>query len=596
MEVWQQLGWEGYGALLVTFGVLVTLAAGRVPPDFVLLGALAVLLVSGILDIPQALSGFSAPGMITVGALYIVVAGVQETGGLAWISRRVLGWPRSRLGAQLRLLLPVTGLSAFLNNTPVVALFIPAVTRWADRIGDSPSRLLIPLSYASILGGLCTLIGTSTNLVVNDLYQQRAGVPALGFFEITRLGLPCALVGLAYLLLAGRRLLPDRKAASTTFADTRAYTVEMLVSEPGRGVAGLTVEKAGLRHLPGGFLAEIRRRDRVIAPVEPTEVLEAGDRLVFVGAVPSILELRSHAGLQLAEDQVFRLDAPRREHCLVEVVVAHTCPLVGRSIREGDFRRRYNAVVIAAARNGARVEGRLGDVVLRPGDVLLVEAHAGFVPRQRDAGDFYLVSGVEDSAPLQHEKAPLAALIVGGMVVAVSFRWLSMLPAALLAAALMLVFRCCSYSRARRSIEWNVLLVIAAAIGIGAALDHSGAARAVADTLLRVGGGHPLAALAVIYLTTTLFTELITNNAAAVLVFPIAMETASRLDVSPLPFIFCIMVGASASFATPIGYQTNLMVYGPGGYRYTDYLRIGLPLNLLIGVVCLLLAPWLWPF
>ncbi len=256
----------------------------------------------------------------------------------------------------------------------------------------------------------------------------------------------------------------------------------------------------------------------------------------------------------------------------------------------------YNAVVIAVARNGERLSGKIGDIKLRAGDMLLVESHAGFIPRQKDSRDFYLVSGVENSTPRRFEKAPWAFVILIGMVLVVSLGWLNMLQAALLAAGAMLLFRCCSTSQARRSIEWNVLIVIAAALGLGLALEKTGAAATLAGLLLGLVHEQPWGALAMVYMVTTLFTEIITNNAAAALVFPIAMSTADRLGVNPMPFITCIMIAASASFATPIGYQTNLMVYGPGGYRFGDYLRIGLPLNCLFGLVAVVLAPLIWPF
>jgi di/tricarboxylate transporter len=369
--------------------------------------------------------------------------------------------------------------------------------------------------------------------------------------------------------------------------------LEVFDSSP---LIGKSIQEAGLRHLPGAFVAELIRGQEVVSAVRPDEVLQGGDRLVFVGNVASVRSLYHQSGLRPAPEQIFKLDTPRYKRCLVEAVVSNTCPMVGHTIREGRFRERYNAVVIAAARNGERLKGKIGDIALKPGDILLVESHAGFLERQRESRDFYLVSEMNDTTPKRLDKAPLAFAILIGMVVLAAFGWLSMLKAGLLAAALMILSGCCSFAQARRNIEWHVLLTIAAALALGKGLDTTGAAGALASSLLNLTGTNPWLALAVVYLTTSFFTEIITNNAAAALIFPVAMSTADGLGVNAMPFIICIMVAASASFATPIGYQTNLMVYGPGGYRFSDYMRIGLPLNLVMGIVTVVLCPLIWPF
>jgi len=589
-----ELGWQAWltlGIVVSTFGVL---SLTRLPSDYVFLGGLILLLLSGVLNTKEALAGFSSSGLITVGVLYVVVSGMKETGGLSWISHHVLGNPKSTRRAQLRLMLPVSALSAFLNNTPVVALFIPVVLEWSRRIRIQPSSLLIPLSYAAIFGGTCTLIGTSTNLVVNGLMQTHFNNAGLQFFEIAKIGVPLALIGIAFIILFPK-LLPSRKAFNEIVENPREYTLEMQIAT-GSSIVGKSIESAGLRNLPGAFLAEVIRNDRVIAAVSPEEILQAGDRVVFVGNVDSLKSLYDYKELYPATDQLFKLDSPRHRRTLVEAIVSNTCPLVGTSIREGRFRDRYNAVVGAMGRNGERVSGRLGDIVLEPGDMLLIEAHAGFIPRQKDSRDFYLLNAVEDSTPKRFEKAPMAFMFLAGMVLAAAFGWLSMLEAALLTAALMLISGCTSVASARQSIEWEVLLTIAAALGIGIALQKTGAAGALAQSLLGLIGDNPWLALAMIYFITSLLTESITNNAAAALIFPVAVSTAERLDVNVLPFIIGIMLAASASFATPIGYQTNLMVYGPGGYRFGDFMRIGIPLNFVIGAAAVLLLPLIWPF
>ncbi|MEM6839337.1 MAG: SLC13 family permease [Cyanobacteria bacterium P01_C01_bin.120] len=590
-----QLDWSGWLTIVVTAMAFLFNAITALPAEIVFLGAIAVLYVSGVLSTAEALQGFSNDGMVTVGVLYFLVTGLQQTGALAWVSQQVLGLPKRRSTTFARLTVPVMLLSAFLNNTPVVAMFIPVVSDWCRKLRISPSKLMIPLSYASIFGGLCTLIGTSTNLVVNGLLVEATDNPGLKVFDITLVGLPCAIAGLLFLFLAQHWLLPNRKPVMGDPDDMRQYTVEMVV-EPRSPLADKTVEQAGLRHLPGLYLAEIARGKQIIPAVSPQETLREHDQLIFVGIVDSILDLHRLRGLAPATDQVFKLNTPRTKRRLIEAVVSNTCSLVGKTIREGQFRSRYDAVVLAVARNGDRLQGKIGNIRLRPGDTLLLETHPKFLERQRVSSDFYLVSDLPDSEPLRHEKAPIALLALTIMVVLAGFGWLSMLKAAVLAAFIMLVTGCCAPNRALQSIEWSVLLVIAAALGISEAMEVTGAASAIAATFLSVAGSNPFVALAVVYGVTSLLTEMITNNAAAALMFPVALSVSEGLGVSYMPFIIAIMIAASASFSTPIGYQTNLMVYGPGGYKFTDFMRIGIPLNLLFWSLTVCLAPLVYPF
>lgn len=589
------LSWQAGLAIAVAIAALCGNAFTTLPADIVFLGAAAVLFLSGVLDEEAALSGFSNSGMITVGVLYIVVSGLQQTGALQWVSQQVLGMPKTPSRALVRLMLPVMGASAFLNNTPVVAMFIPVVNDWCRKLRFSPSKLMIPLSYAAIFGGLFSLIGTSTNLVVNGLLIEATATSGLKLFDIAWVGLPCAAVGFVFLFFAQAWLLPERQAVLSDTDDLRQYTVEMSVI-PDSPLVGKTVEKAGLRHLPNSYLAEIRRGPQVLAAVGPQELLQGGDQLLFVGVVDSILDLQRIRGLQPATDQVFKLDSPRMERSLIEAVVSNTCPLVGQTIRESKFRTQYNAVVVAAARNGDRLPGKIGDIRLQAGDTLLLEASSAFASERRISKDFYLVSTVPDSEPLRHGRSLWALGLTLMMVLFAAFGWLSMLQAAVLAAVGMIAFGCCSPAQALRNIDWSVLLVIAAALALGQALDVTGAAEAIATSVVGLAGNNPWLALIAIYAVTTVMTEIITNNAAAALVFPIALSLANQLGVSYMPFVISIMIAASASFATPIGYQTNLMVCGPGGYRFSDFLRIGVPLNLLYGLVTVAIAPFIYPF
>ena len=592
--------------LVVLAVVFVALVRSRVAPDIVLLGGLTLLLVVpvpdgaggwrvGVLDAHEALAGLSNPGLVTIGALFVVAAGVRETGVIDAIARGALGSPRTLRRALVRIMLPVIGFSALLNNTPVVAMMIPAVRDWARKLGLAPSKLMLPLSYAAILGGTCTLIGTSTNLVVSGLVEQETSLGTLGIFEIAWLGVPCAVCGTLFVILLGPRLLPDRGSAASRLRDAREYTAEMLVPSAS-ALAGRTVEGAGLRALPGAFLVEIERNGELISAPGPQQLLYEHDRLVFTGVVESIKELQTIRGLLPATNQIFKLDQPRQSRSLVEAVVSNTSPLIGKTIKAARFRTLYNAVIIAVARSGERVAGKVGEIEVQPGDTLLLEASPQFVEQHRNDRDFFLVSQLEDSSPRRHQHARSAIVILLAMVVSTATGVLSMLHASLLAAGLMLITRCASTKAARDSVDWSVLLVIAAAFGLGTAIEKSGLAASAISGVLEVAHGSPLAVLAAMYLVTTVLTEVISNNAAVALVFPVAIGAAERLGVNLEPFIYSLMLAGSASFSTPIGYQTNLMVMGPGGYRFADYLRIGVPLNLGLGVVTVALAPVIWPF
>lgn len=584
-----------YLSLAVVIGVLLILTFSNLATDLVLIGSVVILLITNILTPAEAFKGMSNEGMLTVAVLYVVSAAVRETGGVDWIALKMFGRPKSQLGAITRLMFPTMTLSAFLNNTPLVAMLIPAVNDFSKRQKIPASKLMIPLSYAAILGGTCTLIGTSTNMVVDGLVKKTEGLPPLHMFDITWVGLPAAVIGGLFMVFAAHYLLPDRSAGVSRQDDPREYTVEMQV-ETDSPLVGQTIEHAGLRHLPSLYLAEIDRDGVAIPAVSPQEVLQGGDRLLFVGAVESVVELQRIRGLVPATDDVFKLKAPRTQRCLIEAVVSNTCPGIGKTIRESRFRSQYNAVVVAVARNGERLHQKIGDIELRAGDVLLVEAHPSFAEQNRNSRDFFLVSQVEDSSVRRHDKSFLAIGLLVGMVILMSLNIIPTILITLVVAGLMLLTKCISISAARKAVDWEVLVAIAASFALGEALERTGAAKLIANSATSIAGGSPWWTLAMLYLVTLIVTELITNNAAAALMFPFAISMAKGLGVSHMPFVITVMMAASAGFATPIGYQTNLMVYGPGGYRFSDYLRVGVPLDILIMIVTVILAPLAFPF
>lgn len=596
---------EAFVVLFLICLMLVLLVYTKIASDFVFLGILALLTVFpviddgkwkfGILSVNDALSGFSNPGLITIAFLYIVANGLRHTGAIDWIGQVFLGRPKTVQEAVTRVTLPVMGLSSFLNNTTCVAMMVPVVSDLCKRAQFSPSKLMLPLNYAAVLGGTCTLIGTSTNLVVNGLLITEAKLPSLGLFDISAIGVPCALIGAIFLIFIGHRLLPDKGSSKHQFENPREYTVEMVLPE-GSSLAGKTINQAGLRNLPSLFLVEVTRDDEVAPAVNPEFILKKGDRLLFTGIVDSVKELANQRGLVPATNQLFKLSSPRHWRQLYEVVVSNTSPLTGKTIKEAKFRTYYGAVVIAVARNSERIKKKIGDIVISAGDTLLIEATSSFYERFRDSRDFLLISPLEDSTPRSHERAPLAIGILFLLIISVLFNIFDMLQASMIAAFLTILSRCSTITQARRSLDFNVLLIIAASLGIGKAIETSGLAHELVNLLTTYVKDSPVLGLIAIYIVTLLLTEIITNNAAAAFIFPIALQLADGLGVSVIPYAIAIMMAASSGFATPFGYQTNLMVYGPGGYKYSDYLKIGIPMDIIIGTAAILLIIYKWNF
>ncbi len=563
------------------------------------MAGVTVLFISGVLTTEQAFSGFSNAGTITVAMLFIVARGLAKSGAASWIASSLLGKPTNISFAQLRLLIPVATLSSVVNNTPVVAIMIPAVMEWAKRFKLPVSQLLMPLSYAAIIGGACTLIGTSTNLVVDSMLQDHYAhdqQQMLGLFELAWLGVPCVIVTVIYVVLTSRYLLPrETKIKNSTFDDVRQYTVEMLV-ESDSPLVGKSIESAGLRNLPGMYLIEIDRKGHLITAVGPKQVLQADDRLVFVGNVESVVDLQNMRGLRPADDQIFKVEAERSRRHLVEVVISNSFPQLGKTVKEGRFRTTYGAAIIAIAREGQHLKGRIGDIVLKAGDTLLIEAGRSFERQQRYVRDFLMVRRIDEYTPISHERMPVALAIFITMVIAAASGILTMLQASMLAVGALIVTRCLEAHEARRSIDWQILIIIAASIALGEAMVVSGVATTLAEIFIGSIGTSPYAITAGFFFITAAFSALISNVAAAVLLFPIAAATSEQLGLNLTPMAVTLMFAASASFSTPIGYQTNLMVYGPGRYKFMDFVKMGVPLTILVGIVTVILVPLIWPF
>jgi di/tricarboxylate transporter len=590
---------DAWLTLAVVAATVVVLALDRASPPAAVMGAVTLLLLAGVIDEGQAFSGFSNPAPITVAALYVLSAAAQATGIVELLTARILGPAASSnlTDRQVlsRILIPTTMASAFLNNTPIVAMVAPGVISWARRAGRSVSQFLMPVSFASILGGVITAIGTSTNLVVSGLLVASDQEP-LGLFEIGQVGLPAAIAGLVVvILLAPRALAPRRAPGERMGDDAREFTVEMTLSN-GSPLAGKTVAAAGLRNLEGVFLVEVERSGYRIAPVSPDEVLVTGDRLTFAGNVSRVLDLQRLPGLTSAEQPHFSFAGSAMRRRMFEAVVGEDSALAGSSLKEVGFRSRYGGAVLAIHRAGERIDAKLGEVRLHPGDVLLVLSDADFRRRWNDGRDFLVIAPLDGETPPRRDKAVVVGVVVVALLALVGTGALDILQAALVAAFSLVVFRVLSPAEARNAVDLNVIVVIAGSFGLGEAVSGSGLAQELADTIIEpLGSLGDVGLLIGVLLATVLLTELITNNAAAILVFPIAIAVASQSGLDPRPFAMAIALAASASFLTPIGYQTNTMVYGMGGYRFGDFARLGLPLTLIVLAIGTFVIPVFWP-
>ena len=588
--------------ILFTLGLVTVALTAMVrelaAPDLVLMATLICFGATGILTPKETFAGFANPVVATVGALFMVSAALRQTGALEMTLGRVLGRPTDGLRvSMLRMSLPVAGLSAFLNNAPIVAMMTPTVIDWSKRSRRAASQYLIPLSYASILGSVTTIIGTSTILTVTGMVRD-AGLAPWSFFEPAPVGILIAIAGMAYLVLVAPRRLPVRNDAAEELDDrSREYTAAMRVTADSP-LDGTTVEEANLRNLPGLFLVEIDRGNRVITPVGRDEALQSGDILIFAGVVATIIDLQRIRGLEPAAKQDLLRSLPGgRNRPMVEAVVSASSPLIGQSVKQSNFRSVYDAVVIAVHRNAERVQGKIGDIVLRPGDTLLMQCAPEFMRVHQNSRDFYLASELPGAQRPAFERARVALGILAAMVLAVSIGGIHISIAAFVTVAALLGTRCLTATQARESIDWSVLVTIGAGLGIANAMTQSGAAGFVAVGLVgAVGSFGPTATLIVIYILCVVMAETLHHNAAVAIMFPIALAAAAELGVDSRPFVMTVAIASACAFAFPVSYQTHLIVYGAGGYRFGDFLRVGIPLDIVCGVVALTAIPWFWPF
>ena len=587
----------------------------RIGPDLVMASGLVMLMLTSVVNWEDATKGFAGQPILMIAGLYVIAAALQETGGIGLIGRRILGRPSNLVTAQLRMMIPVAAMSAFMNTTPIVAMYLPMVNDWAKRLRIQSSKLFMPLSFASILGGQGSMIGTGSNLIIVVLFVNwwndppdwvgalNVGPPSgvLAMWGSAWIGVPVAIIGIAFIVLTSKWLLPNRVTLSESREDWRKYEIKMQI-EDDSPIIGKTIAEAELRSLPGLYLHAIIREDVFMRAVPPDEVLFKGDKLVFVGDVESVVDLRKIRGLVPAAKDYQEIDGRAITRRMVEAVIADSSPLVGQRVRDSNFRSTYNSAILAVHRRGKPRKKKIGDIILEAGDTLLIESDGNFLATWRHNQDFYLVSLVDNSRPPLHHKAWISLAILGLLIALLTtstYTGINIVAAVWFCGLFMVATGCIDGPSARKGINIQVLIVIGAAMGIGQAVDKSGLATIASNSLLdftsSVGLGNH-GTLFALFLLTSIAAQLMTNYGAAVIMFPIVIAAAEGLGVSPYPLVFTMMAAAGYNFLTPVTYPTNLMVYGPGGYRFMDFPRLGLPLMLIVAIVATLIAPIVFPF
>ncbi len=585
---------EAVLVLAILVGAVALFVSEKYPIDFVALLVLGALLLFGLITPQEGISGFSNPATVTVGAMFILSAGLQKTGATAAVGRLMVRFGRSYFTALVVIMGTITVISAFVNNTAAVAVFIPLVMIVANRRKIAASKLLIPLSYASQFGGVCTLIGTSTNLLVSSISDE-AGYGAFSMFEFSRMGLILFVAGVLFFLLFGRWLLPERKAQElAVIYQLGEYITEMRVAENSPLVGKSVLESRLGQDHDVTVLRLLHVTKAVWAPLR--QAVSGGDVLLVRGKIRELMRLRDSARLQLNAEFKLRDETLQTEDLrLVQALVAPGSNLVGQTLKELDFRNRYEALVLAIQRRGEPIQEKLNSVRFRLGDALLIQAHEDQIRKLRDDENLIVLDEV-GGVPLKH-KAPL---VLGILVAVVGLAALDVLPilvTSIVGCLAMVLTRCLRLDEAYEAINWQVIFLLAGILPLGIAMQKSGAAGLIAERAVgMVGDMGPVAVLAVVYLMTSVMTDTMSNNAAAVLLAPIAISTAQQMGVDPRPFLMAITFAASTGFSTPVGYQTNTMIYNPGGYRYTDFLRTGVPLSILFWILSVMFIPRFWSF
>jgi di/tricarboxylate transporter len=587
------LGLPGWITIVTVLSIFFVMAKTRIPAVVAFLGAMTVLLVTGIISEAEGMAGFGSEPVVVHAAFFVVMAGLMQTGVLYWLTKHLLGNPNEYRQALVKLMLPIASLAAFLNSVNVVALFIDVVRIWARRLGTEPSRLLIPLSYAATLGGTCTLIGNSSNLVISGLYAERTG-RALSFFAPLIPGLFCTVIGIGMVIIL-RNFIPRRQSPESTFESTSDYTVELLVPTENPAV-GLSVNDAGLRNVRGGSLIEIVRFDKeIIAPVPQDEFILGGDRLIYSGQINEILELKKSHGLVAADHHVYSISEIDNNRKMRTAYIGFGSDLIGSRMSDNQFEHRTDIVLVAVARQGKRVNIQPREVELEAGDTLLLEC-----PPKEDNEIAMMTKGsltFFDShfVPQLGKKTIYSSIILVIMFILSSLHVMPLMATTMLAAGAMLLLKCCRAQNVTKYIEWELLLILGATVVFSTAITKTGIADVAANSLLQLCGNNPLIVMAVMCILASLVSEAVSDVAACGVFFPIVYQEAIELGCNPMPFIISLMIAVTTSFASPIGSSTHMLIYGPGGFKFSDFLRIGFLMHVVLLAANLLIVNIIYP-
>lgn len=587
------LGLPGWITIVTVLSIFFVMAKTRIPAVVAFLGAMTVLLVTGIISEAEGMAGFGSEPVVVHAAFFVVMAGLMQTGVLYWLTKHLLGNPNEYRQALVKLMLPIASLAAFLNSVNVVALFIDVVRIWARRLGTEPSRLLIPLSYAATLGGTCTLIGNSSNLVISGLYAERTG-RALSFFAPLIPGLFCTVIGIGMVIIL-RNFIPRRQSPESTFESTSDYTVELLVPTDNPAV-GLSVNDAGLRNVRGGSLIEIVRFDKeIIAPVPQDEFILGGDRLIYSGQINEILELKKSHGLVAADHHVYSISEIDNNRKMRTAYIGFGSDLIGSRMSDNEFEHRTDIILVAVARQGKRVNIQPREVELEAGDTLLLEC-----PPKEDNEIAMMTKGsltFFDShfVPQLGKKTIYSSIILVIMFILSSLHVMPLMATTMLAAGAMLLLKCCRAQNVTKYIEWDLLLILGATVVFSTAITKTGIADVAANSLLQLCGNNPLIVMAVMCILASLVSEAVSDVAACGVFFPIVYQEAIELGCDPMPFIISLMIAVTTSFASPIGSSTHMLIYGPGGFKFSDFLRIGFLMHVVLLAANLLIVNIIYP-
>lgn len=583
----------------VAIVAVILFATEKLSVDVVAIVVMAILLTSGIITPDQGISGFSNKATITVGAMFIISAALFKTGAVSYLGKITTNiFRRNYWLGLITVMLAVGFFSAFVNNTPVVAIFIPILLGVAKEIRASTSKLLMPMSFASMFGGVCTLIGTSTNILVSSIAEE-AGQPAFSMFEFAPLGLILFAIGTVYMLAVGIHLIPDRRSEGDLIESfsLQEYITEIILLENSESV-GKSIKDAPLVRDIDITILEIQRADELTAVPSPDFILQTGDVLMVRCDLEKLKEIQSRQGVLFrTQYKLHDSDIETEDLKLVEVVIAPNTEFVGKSLKELEFRKQFGAIVLGIRQRGKLMREQLSETILKAGDALLLEVKTARYPLLRKNPMFVITSEIEQPVYRRSKLIP-ALLIVSGVVITASVGIMPIVASAVIGAVLLILIGCLTMEEAYQAIEWRIIFLLAGILTLGVALEKTGGAELISKAVLtNVGAWFGLIALvSVFYLMTSLLTEMMSNNATAVLLAPIAIATANSLQVSPRPFLIAVTFAASASFMTPVGYQTNTLIYGPGQYRFADFLRVGAPLNLILWLLATFLIPYFWGF